>query len=75
MLRMRPCHTTCCTSIEFATLTTAPPPSPLRVQYRNCRNTTTGTDQAHFLQPEGEAVQRNATRSSSVVSHGTSMDT
>ncbi|KAH3776186.1 hypothetical protein DPMN_177603 [Dreissena polymorpha] len=48
---------------------------PFRVQYRNCRNTTAGTDQAHFLQPEEEAAQRNATRSNSVVSHGTSMDT
>ncbi|KAH3715711.1 hypothetical protein DPMN_058423 [Dreissena polymorpha] len=28
--------------------------SPLRVQYRNCRNTTTGTD---LLQPKGEAAQ------------------
>ncbi|KAH3853724.1 hypothetical protein DPMN_096256 [Dreissena polymorpha] len=40
---------------------------PLRVQYRNCRNTTTGTDLTHILQPEGEAVHRNATRSSSVI--------
>ncbi|KAH3844232.1 hypothetical protein DPMN_086488 [Dreissena polymorpha] len=51
------------------------PTPPLRVQYRNCRNTTTGTDQAHFLQPEGEAVRRNATIRCSVVSHGTSMYT
>ncbi|KAH3828897.1 hypothetical protein DPMN_130882 [Dreissena polymorpha] len=67
---MRPCHSTCCTSIGFATRTTA----PLRVQNRNCRNTTTGTDLTHILQPEGEAVHRNATRSSSVVSHGTYRD-
>ncbi|KAH3791310.1 hypothetical protein DPMN_144793 [Dreissena polymorpha] len=67
---MHPCHTTYCTSIGLATLTTA----PLRVQYRNCRNNTAGTDLTHILQPDGEAVHRNATRSSSVVSHGRSSD-